>query len=55
MLKAITHFDQVPLSVVIEIMEREIHKKALAIAKPRNAENDEANRIANGAPNEVRP
>jgi hypothetical protein len=32
MLKAITHFDQVPLGVVIEIMEREIHKKAWARA-----------------------
>lgn len=28
MLKAITHFDQVPLGVVIEIMERQIHLKA---------------------------
>jgi hypothetical protein len=35
MLKAITHFDQVPLGVVIEIMEREIHKKAAAIASQR--------------------
>jgi hypothetical protein len=30
MLKAITHFDQVPLGVVIEIMERQIHEKAAA-------------------------
>lgn len=28
MLRTLTHFDQVPLSEVIEIMEREIHKKA---------------------------
>lgn len=30
MLRAITHFDQVPLSVVIDIMERQIHAKAAA-------------------------
>lgn len=30
MLKAITHFDQVPLSVVIDIMERQIHAKSIA-------------------------
>ncbi|HEY4837294.1 MAG TPA: hypothetical protein VIH72_01725 [Candidatus Acidoferrales bacterium] len=51
MLKAITHFDQVPLGVVIEIMEREIHKKA-ALAFERTAGSREANLAGRGALNE---
>ncbi len=52
MLKAITHFDQVPLAVVIEIMEREIHKKASAPASGRMARSGEANLAVKGALNE---
>jgi hypothetical protein len=51
MLKAITHFDQVPLGVVIEIMEREIHKKA-ALASERTEGSREANLAGRGALNE---
>jgi hypothetical protein len=51
MLKAMTHFDQVPLGVVIEIMEREIHKKA-AIESQRKAGRGAANRAGIGALNE---
>jgi hypothetical protein len=51
MLKAITHFDQVPLGVVIEIMEREIHKKATARASGQMAGNEEADRLGSGVPN----
>jgi hypothetical protein len=49
MLKAITHFDQVPLGVVIEIMEREIHKKAAALASHRMAGTGAANLAGKGA------
>jgi polysaccharide deacetylase 2 family uncharacterized protein YibQ len=49
MLKAITHFDQVPLEVVIEIMEREIHKKALARAAEGITGSGAANRAWSGA------
>jgi hypothetical protein len=52
MLRAITHFDQVPLAVVIEIMEREIHKKASALATERKAGSGEANPAGKGALNE---
>jgi hypothetical protein len=52
MLKAITHFDQVPLGVVIEIMEREIHKKAAALASQRTADRGAANLAGKGALNE---
>jgi len=52
MLKAITHFDQVPLGVVIEIMEREIHKKAAALASGRIAGGGVANLAVKGALNE---
>jgi hypothetical protein len=52
MLKAITHFDQVPLGVVMEIMEREIHKKALARAKEGVVGSARAYRAGSGAPNE---
>jgi hypothetical protein len=52
MLRAITHFDQVPLGVVIEIMEREIHKKASALAFERLTRNREANFAGKGALNE---
>lgn len=51
MLKAITHFDQVPLGVVIEIMEREIHRKA-AFAAERLTGNGAAKRAGSGALNE---
>jgi len=43
MLKAITHFDQVPLGVVIEIMERQIHAKAAAQVAERTSENRQSN------------
>ncbi len=47
MLKAMTHFDQVPLGVVIEIMEREIHrKKAAAFANDRMGGSGAANPTA---------
>jgi hypothetical protein len=39
MLRAITHFDQVPLSVVIDIMERQIHAKAAALTSDLTNEN----------------
>jgi hypothetical protein len=52
MLKAITHFDQVPLGVVIEIMEREIHRKAFARAAEGVGGNGQADRAGNGALNE---
>ena len=52
MLKAITHFDQVPLGVVIEIMEREIHRKAAAFANDRMGGSGAANRAGSGALNE---
>lgn len=52
MLKAITHFDQVPLGVVMEIMEREIHKNALARATKDMTGSGEADRAKSCAPNE---
>jgi hypothetical protein len=52
MLKAITHFDQVPLGVVMEIMEREIHKNALARAKEGVVGTGAAKIAGTGAPNE---
>jgi hypothetical protein len=52
MLKAITHFDQVPLGVVIEIMEREIHKKALPQSIEGMVRNGEANLAGRGGPDE---
>jgi hypothetical protein len=52
MLKAITHFDQVPLGVVIEIMEREIRKKALALPSVRITGSGAADRAGSGALNE---
>jgi hypothetical protein len=33
MRKAITHFDQIPISAVVEIMERQVQKKAIAMAR----------------------
>jgi hypothetical protein len=51
MLKAITHFDQIPLGAVIEIMERELHKKAAARASGHMAGSEEAERFGSGAPN----
>ena len=32
MLKAITHYDQIPISAVVEIMEREMRKKEKEVA-----------------------
>jgi hypothetical protein len=52
MLKAITHFDQVPLGVVIEIMERQIHQRAAAQAAIRPSENRELSFTGNAVSNE---
>ncbi len=52
MLRAITHFDQVPLSLVIEIMEKQIHAKAAALAGVRTSENQESNFAAKAVTNE---
>jgi hypothetical protein len=52
MLRAITHFDQVPLSMVIEIMERQIHAKAAAQLAGRASENQQSNFAAKAITNE---
>jgi hypothetical protein len=46
MLRAITHFDQVPLSVVIDIMERQIHARAAALSAESAIENRQPTYVA---------
>jgi hypothetical protein len=52
MLRAITHFDQVPLSLVIEIMERQIHAKAAIQLAERASEDRQSNFAVRGICNE---
>jgi len=53
MLRAITHFDQVPLGVVIEIMERQIHQRAAALAAVSPREDRRSSFSGDRATNEM--